>query len=123
MAAPNLIAGNVIYGVSTGANLTSASTTSILSNANSSGHVYKVNTLNAANWTATAATLTVSYYTVAELGGTAYPIVSNVTVPAYSTFNVLDRGTLYYLAENTSIGAKAGTANTIVITASYEDIS
>jgi hypothetical protein len=65
----------------------------------------------------------VIYHTGAGLGGTATFIAGNITIPAFSTLNVIDRGSQYYLEENTSIGAQAGSANALGVTVSYEDIS
>ena len=124
MAAPNLIGATTINGKTTGVSLTSNTAISVLNNASSSGKCLKINTLNVANSNASvAANVTVNYYNAESLGGTAFPIVSNVTIPAGSTLNVIDKGTQYYLEENTSIGAVAQTANILVVTASYEDIS
>jgi hypothetical protein len=46
-----------------------------------------------------------------------------VNVPPNSTLNVIDKTSQYYLEENSSLGATAGTANTLCVTCSYEDIS
>ena len=123
MAAPNLIGATTITGKTAGANLTTTGATSILSNASSSGKCLKVNTLNITNYTSNAATITVSWYNAASLGGTSYPIAGNITVPGNSTLNIIDKTSQYYLEENTSLGATSGTANTIIATCSYEDIS
>lgn len=123
MAAPNLISATTINGKTTGANLTSTSATSILNNASSSGKLLKVNTLNVANYGASAANISVSWYSAASLGGTAYAIAGNVSVPSGSTLNIIDKTSQYYLEENQSLGATAGTANTLIVTCSYEDIS
>lgn len=123
MAAPNLINANTILGKTTGANLTSIGATTVLNNASGSGKCLKVNTLNVANQTGSAANVTVSYYTGANIGGTAFPIAGSVSVPAYSTLNVIDKTSQYYLEEDNSLGATAGTANALIVTVSYEDIS
>ena len=123
MAAPNLISATTINGKTTGANLTSTSATTILNNANSSGKCLKVNTLNVSNYGASAANITVNFNNAANLGGTNFSIVNTVSVPAYSTLNVIDKTSQYYLEENQSLGATAGTANTLIVTCSYEDIS
>ncbi len=123
MAAPNLIGATTINGKTTGANLTTTSATLVLDNAAGSGKCLKVNTLNVCNYTAAAANVSVSFYNAASIGGTAFPIAGAVTVPAYSTLNIIDKTSQYYLEENTSLGATAGVAGTIVITSSYEDIS
>lgn len=123
MAAPNLISATTINGKTAGANLTSTSATTVLNNASSSGKCLKVNTLLASNYTTSAANITVSWNNAANIGGTNFPLVGNVSVPANSTLNIIDKTSQIYLEENTSLGATAGTANAIIITCSYEDIS
>lgn len=123
MAAPNLIGATTITGKTTGANLTSTSATTVLNNANSSGKCLKVNTLNVANYGANAALITISWNNAANISGTNFAIVGNVSVPPGSTLNVIDKTSQYYLEENNSLGATAGTANTLIVTCSYEDIS
>lgn len=123
MAAPNLIAATSVFGKTTGVSLTTTSATSVLSNAASSGKCLKINALNVANYGAVAANITINYNNAASLGGTNFAIVGTVSVPAGSTLNVIDKTSQYYLEENTSIGATAGLANTLIVTCSYEDIS
>ena len=123
MAAPNIINATTITGKTSGVSLTTTSVTSVLSNAANSGKCLKVNTLNVANTTASAVTVTVSYNTAAAIGGTNFQIVGGVSVPANSTLSVIDKTTQYYLEENSSLGATANTANALVVTVSYEDIS
>jgi hypothetical protein len=95
-----------------------------VSNAASSGKVYKINTIIVANVDGTnAADITVNKYSAAALGGTAYPIASTVSVPADASLIVVDKTTSIYLKENESIGATAGTASDLVVTCSWEDIS
>jgi hypothetical protein len=124
MAAPNLANPTTIIGKTTTVALTSTSATTILSNAASSNKVFKVNSLYVSNVDGTnAANITIQYYSAASLGGTAFPIVFTVTVPADSTLVVISKDTQIYLEENTSIGATASVANDLTVTASYEDIS
>jgi hypothetical protein len=123
MAAPNLIGATTINGKTTGANLTSISATTVLNNAVGSGKCLKVNVLNVSNYTANSATITIGYYNAANVGGTLFQITGNVTVPGNSTLNVIDKSSQYYLEENSSLGATAGTANALCVTCSYEDIS
>jgi hypothetical protein len=123
MAAPNIISATTINGKTTGANLTTTSATTVLNNASGSGKCLKVNTLNVANYGASAANVTVGYYNAANVGGTLFQLVGNVSVPSNSTLNVIDKTSQYYLEENSSLGATAGTANTLCVTCSYEDIS
>ena len=123
MAAPNLISPTTINGKSVTVNLTTTSATSVLSNAASSGKVFKVNALYVANTTGTAASITINQYSAAALGGTAYPIASAISVPANATLVVIDKDAYVYLEENTSLGATAGTSSALQIVCSYEDIS
>ena len=123
MAAPNIIGATTINGKTTGANLTTTSATTVLNNASSSGKCLKVNVLNVSNYGANTATITVGYYNAANVGGTLFQIVGSVSVPSYGTLNVIDKTSQYYLEENSSLGATAGTANTLCVTCSYEDIS
>jgi len=123
MAAPNLIGATTINGKTTGANLTTTSATTVLNNPASSGKCLKVNTLNVANYGAATALITIAYNNAANLGGTDFAVAGNLNVPAGSTLTIIDKSSQYYLEENTSFGATANIANTIIITVSYEDIS
>lgn len=123
MAEPNLVNTTTIYGRTTGANLTSITATTVLNNPANSSKCLKINTVNACNYTANSASITVGYYNGANVTGTQFQIVGVVSVPANSTLNIIDKSSQYYLEENTSLGATAGTANAIIVTCSYEDIS
>lgn len=123
MAAPNLIGATTINGKTTGANLTTTGATTVLNNSSGSGKCLKVNTLNVANYGNAAANISVVWNNAANLGGTSFSIAGNVSVPSGSTLNIIDKTSQYYLEENQSLGATAGTANTLIVTCSYEDIS
>lgn len=124
MAAPNLISATTINGKTVGSNLTSTAVTTVLNNPASSGKVLKINTLNLANYNASAVAVSVFYSNGANTSGNANSsIVGSVTVPANATLNVIDKTSQYYLEENTSIGAVAATGYCVSVTASYEDVS
>lgn len=124
MANPNIVNVAAIYGNTSTTLLTSTSATSIVSNAASSGKVFKINSLIAANVDGTSAVdITVNLYSAAALGGTATAIASTISVPADATLIVTDKTTSFYLLENRSIGAIAGVANDIVITCSWEELN
>lgn len=124
MANPNIVNVAAIYGENSSVSLTTTSATSIVSNAASSGKVYKINTIMVANVDGTtAADITINKYSAAALGGTAYAIASTISVPADATLIVVDKTTAIYLKENESIGAIAGTASDLVVTASWEEIN
>lgn len=124
MANPNIVAVTAIYGTTTF--LTPANTTAntLLSNAASSGLVYKINQIVAANVDGTnAVDTTVSINSAAAGAGTNYPIVSTVSVPADASLIVVDKTTAIYLMENQSIVVTSGTASKIAYTISYESIA
>ncbi len=123
MANPNIVNVTVINGNTSTTSLTTTSATSIASNAAASGKVYKIDSIVVANTSASAANITVNVYSAAALGGTAFPIASTISVPAYASLIVTDKTTTFYLLEDKSIGATAGTATALVVTASWEEIT
>jgi hypothetical protein len=124
MANPNIVNVTTILGNSSQVSLSTTSATSLASNAASSGKVYKINSIVVANTNGTAAAnITINNYSAAALGGTAFPVASTISVPANASLIVTDKTTSYYLLENQSIGATAGTANYLTVTASWEEIN
>ena len=123
MAAPNLIGATTINGKTATANLNTTAATTVLNNPASSGKCLKINVLNVANYNTATVNVSIGFYNAANVGGSLFPIVGYVDVPAKSTLNVIDKTSQYYLEENTSIGAFAGAANSLCVTCSYEDIS
>ena len=124
MANPNIVAVTSILGNTT--YLTPPNTTAnvLLSNAASSGDVLKINQIVCANVDgSSAANCTVTVNSAAAGGGTAYPIVSTVSVPADASLIVVDKTTAIYLMENQSIVVTSGTASDLTFTISYEAIS
>lgn len=124
MANPNIVNVATINGNTSTVSLSTTSATSLASNAASSGKIYKVNSLVVSNTNGTAAAnITINTYSAAALSGTAYPIASTISVPANSSLVVVDKTTSFYLLEDKSIGATAGTANYLTVTTSWEEIS
>lgn len=124
MANPNIAAVTGIYGNTSATSLSTTNATSIVSNAASSGKVYKINSLIVANIDGTnAADITINLYSAAALGGTATAIASTISVPSDATLVVIDKTTSIYLLEDKSIGATAGTASDLVVTCSWEEIN
>jgi thymidine phosphorylase len=120
MAAPNIVNVSTIIGKSATVALSSTSQTTLVSNAASSGKVFKINMIQVANVDGTnAADVTVDVHS----GGTAYSLVSTISVPADASLVALDKGTALYLEEDRSITATAGTANDLEVIVSYEEIS
>jgi hypothetical protein len=125
MANPNIVNVTTIYGNSSFTNLSTTSVTSLASNAASSGKVYKVNSIVVANVDgSTAADITINVYSNATAGsGSAFALASTISVPADATLIVTDKTTSFYLLENQSIGAIAGTASDLNVTCSWEEIN
>jgi hypothetical protein len=131
MAAPNIVNVTTIYGKTTYYTPSGTSAVVLLPNAASSGKVLKINQIVAANVNGSAAVdTTVSLYSngavaqgSAPAGGTAYPIVSTVSVPADASLIVTDKTTAIYLEEGSSITVTSGTASGIAYSISYEQIS
>ena len=131
MANPNILAATTAYGTTTYFTPSGTTAVVLLANAASSGKVYKINQIVAANVNGSAAVnATVSIYTngavaqgSAPSGGTAYPIASAISVPATASLIVVDKTTAIYLMEGTSISVTSGTANGITYSISYEDMS
>ena len=120
----NLFAATVATGTTTYLTPSGTSTNVLLSNAAASGKTYKINQIVAANVNGSAAVnTTVTINSAAAGGGTAYPIVSTVSVPANASLIVTDKTTAIYLMENQSIVVTSGTSSGITYTISYEDIS
>ncbi len=122
MAAPNIVGVTTILGITTASQLTT-SPVSILSNAASSGRVFKINTIVAANETAATASVTVRYNDNAAGAGTTFALANGIDISAKSSLVVLDKASSIYLEENRSITALSGTATAIDLIISYESIS
>ena len=124
MAAPNIVNVATITGKSAVVNLSSTSATAVVSNAASSGKVFKINSILVANVDGSvAADITLAYYSQDDIGGTATELLSTVSVPQDSTLVAFYKNTAFYLEEDKSIGATASAANDLKVFVSYEEIS
>ena len=124
MTAPNVVNVATITAKSATVALSSTAQTTLVSNAASSGKVFKINMIQVANVDGTnAADVTVDLHSAAAGGGTAYSLVSTISVPADASLVALDKNTALYLEEDRSITATAGTANDLEVIVSYEEIS
>lgn len=123
MAAPNIVNVSTI----TGKTVTKALTTnaqSIVSNAASSGKVFKVNSLYVSNIDgATPQDVTINYYPEDDAGGTGVAIASTISVPADATVVIIDKNSSVYLEEDRSIGGLAGGNSDLQVICSFEEIS
>ncbi len=124
MANPNIVNVTSILGTTTF--LTPANTTAnvLLSNAASSGLVFKINQIVCANVNGSSAVnATVAINNLAAGAGTNFPVISTISVPASASVIAVDKTTAIYLMENQSIVVTSGTASGITYTISYESIA
>jgi len=124
MANPNIVNVTTLTGNTT--YLTPGNTTAntLLSNAASSGLVFKINQIVCANVNGSSAVnATVAINSAAAGAGTNYPIISTISVPASASVIAVDKTTAVYLMENSSIVVTSGTASGITYTISYESIA
>lgn len=123
MAAPNLNAPNTITGKTTYLALSSTSETDLLTNAASSGKALRVTSLFLCNVDGTNnVDATLKVYSAAT-GGTGYPIVSTLTVPADATVTPLGRDISLWLEEDRRLAVTASAADDLTVVCSYEEVS
>lgn len=124
MAAPNIVAVATITAKTAYATPSNTTANVLLANAASSGKVFKVNMVIAANVDGTSAyDTTVAVNTAADGSGTSYPLASTVSVPPDASLIVSDKSTAFYLEENKSVVVTSSTASKIAYTISYEELS
>ena len=123
MAAPNIVNVATITGKTNVINGLSTTATNLIANAGSSGKVFKVNSIIAAN-TATSdsdVTLTVDLYR----NSVAHTIINDITIAAGSAFTPVEKNLVLYLEEGDTIRCTAGTGDSglIDVVGSFEEIS
>jgi hypothetical protein len=121
---PNIVNVTNILGNNSLVDLSTDTATQLVSNAESSGKVYKINTIIVSNVDGTDPyNITISVYNQDDIGGTAFQIASTVSVPADASVIIMDKNTSIYLKEDQSIGATAATANKLKVVTSWEEIN
>ncbi len=123
MANPNIVSVASIYGKTVYDTDIADSAASLVSNAASSGKIYKINSLIIANIDGTnSADITVTLRNAA--GDTTHSTIANtVAVPADATLIVVSKDTSIYLEEDMSLYVLASAAGDLSATCSYEEIS
>jgi len=123
MANPNIVSVASIYGKTVYDTDIAASAASLVSNAASSGKIYKINSLIIANIDGgNSADITVTLRNAA--GDTTHSTIANtVAVPADATLIVVSKDTSIYLEEDMSLYVLASAAGDLSATCSYEEIS
>jgi hypothetical protein len=124
MAAPNIVNVSTITGVTTFVSgISTLTPTIIISNAAASNSVLKLNTVMAANRTASTAIITLKIFDGAAGAGSSVSIGSSISVPSGSTLILIGKDSPIYIEENRSIGIIGITTSAFDVTASYEAIS
>lgn len=123
MAAPNIVNVATITG-KTAAGAITTSATSVVSNANASGKVFKINSIIISNIDGVAsATADISYNTAAAGAGTNYYLAYLVAVPPASSIVIVGKDNPIYLEENKSLVVDASANGDLHYIISYEEIS
>ncbi len=124
MTAPNLVNVSTITAKTAYLSLSSTNATTLLSNAASSGKVFKLNSIIVANDDgSSAADVTISINSAASGGGLAYKIIHTATVIADASLVVIDKNSAIYLEEDRSIVVTASAADDLDVICSYEELS
>ena len=123
MANPNIVAVVSIFGMTTGITMSTTANTVLLVNATSSGKVFKVESVLAANVTSAATNVVFGINTSATGGGTSFEMANNISVPSSATLSIIDKNNTFYLLENQSLVGSASVSSSIDLVISYEDIS
>ena len=114
MAIPNIVSVSSIYGTTTVAVLTTTLTTTIITAA--SDKVLKINVVRCTNITDNDATVDFDV----EVSGTHKKIANEVTVPANSVVDIVDKNASFYLQETDLLRGGASAGSTIDVMVSYE---
>ena len=114
MAQPNIVSVASILGTTQVGDLTTTLTTTLVTAA--SDKVLKINIFRITNVTDSDATVTLDV----EVGGTHKKIANEVTVPANSVVDIVDKNSSFYLMETDLIRGGASAASTLEYMTSYE---
>ena len=114
MAQPNIVSVSSILGTTQVGDLSNTSTTTLVTAA--SDKVLKSNIVRITNVTDSDATVTLDV----EVGGTHKKIANEVTVPANSVVDIVDKNSSFYLMETDLIRGGASAGSTLEYMTSYE---
>ena len=117
MAIPNIVNVATIHAETLVGDLTTTLTTTLVTG--EAEHVYKINVIRVTNVTDTDAPVTIDI----EKGGTHKKICNELTVPANSSVDIIDKTNSFYLEETDLIRGGASAASTIEFAFSYEALA
>ena len=116
MAIPNIVSVSSIYGTTVVSVLTTTLTTTLVTAA--SDKVHKINLIRCANITDSDATVTFDI----EVSGTIKMLANEVTIPANSVVDIIDKNASVYLQETDLIRGGSADADTVDCAISYDII-
>jgi len=123
MAAPNIVGITTVTGITTYLSLAGTGAVTLVSNAASSGKVFKVNSIIVANDDgSSSADITVAVHDHDDGGGSAYKLAHTIAVGADTTLVVVDKASSIYLEEDRSIVCTASAGGDLDVVCSYEEI-
>ena len=114
MAAPNIVSVASILGTTQVGDLSTTLTTTLVTAA--SDKVLKINIIRVTNVTDNDATATIDV----EVSGTHKKIANEITIPANSSVDIIDKNSSFYLMETDLIRGGASAASTLEYMCSYE---
>ena len=116
MAIPNIVNVATIHAETLVGDLTTTLTTTLVTG--EAEHVYKINVFRVTNVTDDDATCTIDM----EKGGTHKKIANEITVPANSSVDIVDKNSSLYLQETDLLRGGASAADTVDVIVSYETL-
>lgn len=122
MTAPNLLSPTTIIGKTVGAALSSTNATDVLTNSASSGKVYKVNSVYAANVDGSNS-VNVSFSFYDSSSTSSFKLTHSTPVGVGSVLVLVEKTGSIYLEEGDKLIAQASSASDIELVISYEEIS
>tara|TARA_R100000030_G_C3203356_1_gene111489 strand:+ start:366 stop:740 length:375 start_codon:yes stop_codon:yes gene_type:complete len=123
MAAPNIVGITTVTGITTYLSLAGTGAVTLVSNAASSGKVFKVNSIIVANDDgSSSADITVAVHDHDDGGGSGYKLAHTIAVGADTTLVVVDKASSIYLEEDRSIVCTASAGGDLDVVCSYEEI-
>ena len=123
MAAPNIVGITTVTGITTYLSLAGTGAVTLVSNAASSGKVFKVNSIIVANDDgSSSADITVAVHDHDDGGRSAYKLAHTIAVGADTTLVVVDKASSIYLEEDRSIVCTASAGGDLDVVCSYEEI-
>tara|TARA_R110000787_G_scaffold235616_1_gene342301 strand:+ start:254 stop:613 length:360 start_codon:yes stop_codon:yes gene_type:complete len=117
MTAPNIVNVASIIGTTVVADLGTTLTTTLVTAATDT--VCKINLIRISNITDSDATTTID----SEVGGVFKTLANEITVPANSAVDIIDKNSSFYLQETDLIRGGASAASTLQATISFEVIN